>query len=107
MGRASKGAGNIEGKAQEVDYEVNQILGSSLPIDCKKNVESLGPYLNLRLCTAWLVVHSVSLPAFDVAIACNIAVAKILQKMWEGPCWEGVWLWLDPWDVVRLRTSSS
>ena len=33
--------------------------------------------------------------------------AKILQKMWEGPHWEGVWPCLDPWDVVRLRTSSS
>ena len=33
--------------------------------------------------------------------------AKILQKMREGPCWDGVWPHLDPWDVVRLRTSSS
>ena len=34
---------------------------------------------------------------------------KILQKknVWEGPCWEGVWPYLDPWDVVRLRTTSS
>ena len=36
------------------------------------------------------------------AVAFSIAGAKILQKMWEGvrPC-------LDPWDVVRLRASSS
>ena len=40
-------------------------------------------------------------------MGCSIAGAKILQKMWEGPYWEGVWLCLDPWDVVRLRTSSS
>ena len=33
--------------------------------------------------------------------------AKILQKMWEGPCWEGVWPSLDPWDVVGLRTTAS
>ena len=26
--------------------------------------------------------------------------------MWDGLHWEGVWLDLDPWDVVRLRTSS-
>ena len=51
--------------------------------------------------------HSVLLPAFVVAMACSIAGAEILQKMWEGPHREGVWLWLDTWDVVRLRTSSS
>ena len=27
--------------------------------------------------------------------------------MWEGPYWEGVWPSLDPWDLMRLRTSSS
>ena len=37
----------------------------------------------------------------------SIASARILQKMWEGPHWEGVWPCLDPRDVVRLRTSSS
>ena len=30
---------------------------------------------------------------------------KILQKMREGPYWEGVWPCLDPWDTVRLRTA--
>ena len=29
-------------KAQEVDYEINKKLESSLPIDCKKNVVLLG-----------------------------------------------------------------
>ena len=52
--------------------------------------------------------HSVSLPVLVVAMACSIAGAKICKtKMWEGPYWEGVWPCLDPWDVVRLRTSSS
>ena len=27
--------------------------------------------------------------------------------MWERPFWEGVWLYLDPWDSVRLRTAST
>ena len=48
-----------------------------------------------------------SLPAFVVAMAFSIAGAKIFQKMWEGLRWEGIWPYLDPWDVVRLRTSSS
>ena len=50
--------------------------------------------------------HSLSLPIVVVAMAFSIAGAKMLQKMWEGLRWEGVWLDLDPWDVVRLRTSS-
>ena len=36
-----------------------------------------------------------------------IVGAKIFEKMWEGPYWEGVWPCLGPWDFVRLRTSSS
>ena len=24
---------------------------------------------------------------------------KSLQKVWEGPCWERMWPFLDPWDV--------
>ena len=32
---------------------------------------------------------------------------NILQKMWEGPFWEGVWPCLDAWDSVRLRTAST
>ena len=40
-------------------------------------------------------------------MACSIAGAEVLQKMWEGHYWEGVWLFLNPWAVVRLRTSSS
>ena len=51
--------------------------------------------------------HSLSLPAFVVAMAFSIAGTKIVQKMWEGPCSKGVWPCVDPWDVVRLRTSSS
>ena len=45
--------------------------------------------------------------SFVVAMACSIVGAKILQNMRQGPCWEGVWPHLDPWDVVRLSTSSS
>ena len=45
--------------------------------------------------------------SFVVAMAFSIVGAKILQKMWRGPYWEGVWLCLDPRGVVRLRTSTS
>ena len=45
--------------------------------------------------------------AFVFAMAGSIVGAKILQKMWGEPYWEGVLPCLDPWDVVRLRTSSS
>ena len=40
-------------------------------------------------------------------MACGIVGANILQKTLEGPHWEGVWPCLDPWDGMRLRTSSS
>ena len=30
-----------------------------------------------------------------------------VQKVWEGSCWEGMWLVLDPLDVVGLRTTGS
>ena len=52
----------------------------------------------------WL--HSLSLPVDLVAMAFSIAGAEMLQQMWEGLHWEGVWLDKDPWAVVRLRTSS-
>ena len=48
-----------------------------------------------------------SLPTFAVAMACGTVGANILQKMWEGLHWEGVWPHPDPWDVVGLRTTSS
>ena len=51
----------------------------------------------------WLLVRSLLLPAFVVAMAFSIACAKILQIMWEGAYWEGVLLCLDPWDIVRLH----
>ena len=54
-----------------------------------------------------IMFHRLSLPAIVVAMAFSIAGAKILQQMWEGHHWEGVWLYLDPWDVVRWRTSPS
>ena len=38
--------------------------------------------------------------------------ARVLQwptvpEMWKKPLCEGVWLYLDPWDSVRLRTAST
>ena len=42
----------------------------------------------------------------------STADAKMLQKMWEGLYWEGVWLFLDPWEccgfahnVLRVECS--
>ena len=32
---------------------------------------------------------------------------KSLQKVWEGPCREGMWIFLDPCDVVEMRTTAS
>ena len=55
----------------------------------------------------WPLVRSFLLPVVVVAMASSIVGAKILRELLEGPCWEGVWPCLDPWDVVRLRTSSS
>ena len=40
-------------------------------------------------------------------MAAKVVGAIILQKAWEGPCWEGVWPFLDPTDVVGLRTTAS
>ena len=40
-------------------------------------------------------------------MAANVVGAKISRKMWDGPWWEGVWPFLDPWDVVGLRTAAS
>ena len=31
----------------------------------------------------------------------------MVPKMWDKPLWESVWLCLDPWDSVRLRTAST
>ena len=36
-------------------------------------------------------------------MAVSAVGAKSLQKVWEGPCWEG----MDPKDVVGLRTTAS
>ena len=40
-------------------------------------------------------------------MACSEVGSGILQKMWKRPVWEGVWPCLDPWDSVRLRTTST
>ena len=34
--------------------------------------------------------RSLLLPVVVVAMTCSVVGAKIFQKMWEGPCWEGV-----------------
>ena len=28
---------------------------------------------------------------------------KGLRKVWEGPCWEGMWPFPDPWHVAEMR----
>ena len=40
-------------------------------------------------------------------MAANLVGAKTLQKIWEGCCWEGVWIFLNPWDVEVLGTTTS
>ena len=32
---------------------------------------------------------------------------EISEKVWEGPWWEGMWPFLDPWDVVEMRMTAS
>ena len=51
--------------------------------------------------------HSLLVPAFVVAVACSMVGATISQKIFEGPFWEGVGPFMDPRDVVGLRTLSS
>ena len=46
-------------------------------------------------------------PPSVFAIALSVAGAKILQKKNGKAHREGVWPYLDPWDVVLFRTSSS
>ena len=67
----------------------------------KKNVWNLGRNISKTRWRHWrkrrnvwriparvgIWLHSWSLPA----MACSIVGAKILQKTWEGPYWEGVW----------------
>ena len=65
-------------------------------LNCMEN-----PYLS------WPLVRSFSWQVVWVAMACSCVGTKILQKMWTGPFWEGVWPCLDPWDSVRLRTAST
>ena len=67
---------------------------------CGKNISET----RLRPCkkrwNAWNIFFSagfwfvVWLQVVVVAMPCSNVGAKILQKMWEGPRWEGVWLCL-------------
>ena len=55
----------------------------------------------------WPLVRSFLLPVVWDATACIFVGAKILQKMWEGPYWEGVWPCLDPWDSASAHSIHS
>ena len=65
-----------------------------------KNTSKTGLRSWKKLWNAWRIPTRVGICFHSVG-------AKILQNMWEAPCWKGVWPCLDSWDVVRLRTSSS
>ena len=54
--------------------EWSEVRATELALECLKN-----PF------SCRLLVRSLSLPAFVVAVACSIVGAKILHKMWEGP----------------------
>ena len=79
--------------------------------NCGKNISMIRWQRWRRRSNAWrqpikvgIWFHSLSLPTSVVAMAFSIAGAKSFLKMWEGPCWEGVWPSLD--HVVGLRTTS-
>ena len=36
-----------------------------------------------------------------------MAGVGLLQCLWEKPIWDGVWPYLDPMDIVCLRTAST
>ena len=40
-------------------------------------------------------------------MACGREGSGIVPKTRDKPLWERVWLYLDPWDSVRLRTAST
>ena len=82
--------------------------------NCVKNISKIRWRLWRRRWSAWKLpanvgiwFHRLSLSSFVFAMAFSIAGAKFLRKMWEGPYWEEVWPFLDPWDVVGLRTTFS
>ena len=57
------------------------------------------------------VFHLVA-PCVDASLCRRNGLAASLarrccKRCGNGPIWEGVWPYLDPWDVVRLRTSST
>ena len=39
-------------------------------------------------------------------MAVSAACAKTLQKVWEGPCWEGMWYFLDLWGCCGIAHDS-
>ena len=40
-------------------------------------------------------------------MAVSAVCGRSLQKVWEGLCGKGLWPFVDPWDVVGLRTTAS
>ena len=32
---------------------------------------------------------------------------RSLRQVWEGPCWEGMWPFLEPWDALEMRATAS
>ena len=51
-------------------------------------------------------VFAVLAPVLGLMAVSNVSTES-LQKVWEGPCWERMWPFLDPWDVVGMRTTAS
>ena len=54
----------------------------------------------------WLLARGISLSG-GFSMACARDGSGMVPKMWKRPLWEGVCLYLDPRDSVRLRTAST
>ena len=42
-----------------------------------------------------------------VSMTCNREGSGMVPELWCESLWEKVWLYLDPWDSVRLRAAST
>ena len=51
-------------------------------------------------------VFAVFAPVLGLMAVSKVST-KSLQKVWEGPCWERMWPFLDPWHVVEMCTTAS
>ena len=63
--------------------------------------------LRQRMATGFTRAKPNAMPLYVVMVSSSIASAMILEQCGKGTFWEGVWLCLDPWDVVYVCTSSS